>query len=90
MYLIIAVAYFVPGKINETSKQIVIGWNKAIVQTANSNIYFRKLLREVRQIITSTRDIRIYFGELNYYENDTCVKVLKFMVDTTVNLVLII
>lgn len=86
--LFLAVGYSIPGIVNAVSKNIKVGWSKIIARRVNRNVCSLKMLRELRQDAKANRDIRIYFGDLNYYERDTGVNILRFMIDSTIGLVL--
>ncbi len=88
--LFLAVAYSIPGMVNTVSKQVQKGWLTVVAKNANIFSCSKKRLRELRQDFKAIRDIRIRFGELNYYERDTGANILKFIMDSMVNLALMI
>lgn len=90
MDFISAVGFYIPGLLNARSQSIINTWKTEMVTIIKGNTYSRKTTREIQRIIRAIRDVRIYFGKLNFYEKNTCITILKFMVETTVNLVLLI
>lgn len=86
--LLLILAYSIPGNANTVSKRIMVGWKNLLATRVNNYGYSRKTLREIRRLIKSTNDVRLYYGELNYYKNNTGVIILNFMMESTLNLVL--
>ncbi len=88
LILFLAVGYSIPGVVNEVSKRIKQCWANMLAERMRTYVRSTKLLRELRRHVKATRDIRFYFGGVHYYEKYTGVIILKFMMDSMINLVL--
>lgn len=79
----LAVGYSFPGLANFTSTKILEGFRLHLTMGKSTVSKFRKTIR-------SFKDVRIGFGGVNYYEKNTAINILKFMIETTANLVLLV
>jgi len=73
-------AYRFPGMLNKMSKEIVQEW-KTIVQVKGRKWESR--------FAKSCQQLKIRFGEVNYFEESTCLTIVDFKFQQTINLKLI-
>lgn len=88
-YLFMAVGYGLPGKVNLYSKKI-IGNFKASLAFIRKYEHYNLEHKIIRKCITSCCDIRVRFGAANYYEKGTALMILRFLIESTVNSILLV
>ncbi|CAL8116164.1 unnamed protein product [Orchesella dallaii] len=77
-----ASVYKIPGMVNLLSKDVIAGWKR------NVDGRYRRSRLESR-ILKSCSEIKIRFGEMNYFEAATSLTIINFQVEKTVNFVLL-
>lgn len=81
--------YSFPGIANDMSKNILVGWKTQVAVAFKTGRLTRTGLREYERKIKAFQDIRVMFGAVNYYEKDTWVNIFRFVIDTIVDLTLL-
>ncbi|CAL8116162.1 unnamed protein product [Orchesella dallaii] len=77
-----AIVYKLPGMINLLSKQVIREWKRRVCDMVGR----RKL---ESRILMSCTQIKIKFGELNYFEAGTSLVIVNFQIENTINLILL-
>lgn len=75
-YIVVAIGYFVPGKVNGISKSILVIFRSIIGQR---KLVSSKTRREYSRVIKSFQDIRICIGRVNFYEKFTALNILDLI-----------
>lgn len=87
VYAFMAVGYYLPGILNSRSKTILEFYNKKFISHIISSK--RKLRIECRLMIRATKDVRLMIGDDNFYEKDTALNILHFLISQTINIMLL-
>lgn len=84
-----AIGYYCPGKVNETSKRVLQLYRYMLreIYVTKESI---KSKRECIRLVGACREFQINIGAVNYYERSTAINILRFLVDQTINLCLIV
>ncbi|CAL8076491.1 unnamed protein product [Orchesella dallaii] len=68
----------IPGKVNGMSKELLNDWKPKSVKG-----------RLDKKTVRSLREIKLQFGTANYFERNTCLAVMDFQIEKTVDLLLL-
>ncbi len=94
LYIFIIIAYSLPGQANYNSRIIVQKskqWLTTIcLQNRIQSVVSRIRLKTLQKVMTSCGEIRIRFAGFNFYERQTWIILVEFMLEFTINLVLMI
>ncbi len=83
--ILVAIGYYIPGKVNEISRSILAKFRSMAVERSCLSYS----LKEYKRTIRAFRDVRIYIGTVNFYERMTALNILNFLVNQTINLILL-
>ncbi len=90
LYIFMSIGYSFPGRANRSSRIVINLWKNIISGEMHYRQISKRTSKQYRMYIKSCKDLRIYFGAMNYYESGTALKLLKFVLEATINLVLVI
>lgn len=86
-YFLVLWVYGLPGKANSKSILIAQEWKRNMVRPANSTA--AKSRREKQKMIRSMQELRIKFGPLNFYGRNTALRLIDFIWNQTMSLLMI-
>lgn len=80
MNIVMAAGFYFPGKANETSRKLLKACELQFQASPGSVLQSQE---------KSLKEIRIHIGTVNYYERDTALNLMDFLVGQTKSLVLL-
>lgn len=90
LYVLLAIGYSFPGMLNTNSKVILQKWQTIVSTGFTGKSRLLVLKREMSRIIKACAPVKVGIGSSNYYEKQTALVIMRFLIDSTVNLVLLI
>lgn len=88
LYFTLVLGYYFPGRANHISKSVRNLWHLKLSECKSGSGMERKVdrkeLKYLRSVVRSKRQLKIYIGEVNFYERGTSLQLVDFMVDKTI------